>query len=157
MAWTWRYGEGTEEAILQSGMSGRYCGLSLGMVSFRRRMCQIQSLPRAFETACIPLGPEDLSWWKTYLSVDSAPVHTARTTQWQIGCLIRRTWTCWTLLSDTFCRRKSWRRLTLIWTPYIRTSLRNGASEQRNTSARPAPIPLPPARCRYEKWRVFSL
>jgi hypothetical protein len=44
-----------------SGMSSRYCGLRLVMVSFRRLMCQIQSLPRAFEMVCIPFGPEDLS------------------------------------------------------------------------------------------------
>ncbi len=47
-----------------SRMSGRYCGLRLPMVGFRQRMCQRQRLSRAFETACIPPGPEDVSQWK---------------------------------------------------------------------------------------------
>jgi hypothetical protein len=51
------------------------------MVGFHRQTCQRQCLPKAFKTACILLGPEDVSCWKILL-LYSAPVHTARTIQW---------------------------------------------------------------------------
>jgi hypothetical protein len=78
MAWTWLYGKGMEKSDA-SGMSGRYCGFRLPMVRSHRRTCQRQCVPRVFETACIPLGPEDISWWKICLSTDVATVHTAKT------------------------------------------------------------------------------
>jgi hypothetical protein len=47
---TLRRGDGKSDP---SEMSCRYCG-------FHHRACQCQHLPRGVETACAPLGPEDL-------------------------------------------------------------------------------------------------
>ncbi len=51
------------------------------MPGFRWQTCQPRHLPRAFETACCPLGPKDIFWWKICFSAESALAHTARTTQ----------------------------------------------------------------------------
>jgi hypothetical protein len=45
-------------------------------------MRQHQRLLKAFETACIPPGLENVSWWKLRLSVDLATVHITKTAQW---------------------------------------------------------------------------
>jgi hypothetical protein len=78
MAWTWPYSEEMEKNY-PSGMSSRYCRLRLLIVRFCRQTCQRQHLPRAFETACIPLGLDDVSWQKICLWTDLAPVHIAKT------------------------------------------------------------------------------
>jgi hypothetical protein len=44
-----------------SGMVGRYCGFRPPMVGFRQQMRQHQRLLKAFETACIPPGLENVS------------------------------------------------------------------------------------------------
>ncbi len=38
-------------------------------------------LPNAFETACDPLDPVDISFWKICLPEDSTPTHATRTTR----------------------------------------------------------------------------
>jgi hypothetical protein len=48
-------------------------------------MCQRMCLSSAFEMAFGPLGPEDLSWQKKSLLVDSEQACTAKTTQWLLG------------------------------------------------------------------------
>ncbi len=63
------------ERIDESRTSSRFCGFRPPMAGFQ------WPLPIAFETACGPLGPENLSWWKIRLFADSAPTHTTRTTQ----------------------------------------------------------------------------
>ncbi len=54
---TLRRGDGKSDP---SEMSCRYCGFRLPVVCFHRRACQCQHLPRGAETACAPLGPEDI-------------------------------------------------------------------------------------------------
>ncbi len=75
----WYYSEGMERRD-PSRMRGRYCGFRPLMVVFRWQTCQCKCLPRAFETACITLSPEDVSWQKIVLA-DLALVQTARTIQ----------------------------------------------------------------------------
>ncbi len=60
---------------------GRPLGIRLRTAAFCRQMCQHLHLPRAFETACVPLSPEEASWWKIQLSEDLGLVHTAKTFQ----------------------------------------------------------------------------
>jgi hypothetical protein len=80
--------------------------------------------------------PEDLSWQKIRLSVDSAPACVAKTSQgllaefqfqW-IGHHICRTLIRWTCLSHAFFRFKSRLRLNQIWLPYFCPSLQNRTS-----------------------------
>ncbi len=129
-----------------SGMSGRSCGFRPLVVCFCWQKCLCQHRPRAVETACGPLGPEDISWWKIHLLTDSAPTHMPwppsscwwnSVLQW-IGRHICWTWTHWTSLTGTFCRQKSRWRLTLIWMPYICPLTWNGAGWRWNTSTRSA-------------------
>jgi hypothetical protein len=122
-------------------MCGRSCRFRWLKAGFCWRMYQNRCLPRAFETACDPLGPEDLSSRKICLSVDSGPPSGCwrNSGLWQIGCLILLTWTHWTLLSDAFCRQNPKGCLTQIWMPYICPLLQNGP-------------PPPPASCGSEKW-----
>ncbi len=54
-------------------MSGRSCRFRWLKDGFCWQTYQSRCLPRAFETACDPLGPEDLSSRKICLSVDSGP------------------------------------------------------------------------------------
>jgi hypothetical protein len=60
---------------------GSFCRFRPPIAIFYQETGQCQCLSRAFETACGPLGPEDISWWKIPLLADSALAHTARTTQ----------------------------------------------------------------------------
>jgi hypothetical protein len=80
MAWTRSCTEGTEK-VIPAELAADIADFRLPMVGFYRRACQHQCLPKAFETECIPLGLEDVSWHKISLLADLAPVHTAKTVQ----------------------------------------------------------------------------
>jgi hypothetical protein len=60
---------------------GRSREFRLLIATFCPQMCQHLHLPRAFETACVPLSPEEASWWKIQLSEDLGLAHTAKTFQ----------------------------------------------------------------------------
>jgi hypothetical protein len=79
MAWIWCHGEGAEKSHASEMKAGLADFDSWD--GFRQQTGQCHHLPRAFETACAPPGPEDIFCWKICLSVDSVPPHTARTTQ----------------------------------------------------------------------------
>ncbi len=93
MAWTWRNGEEAERSD-HIRMISRYNGIRSPIAGFCWQTCQHQHLSRVFETACSPLGPEDVSWqkicplgpedvsWqKISLSANPAPTHITRTAQ----------------------------------------------------------------------------
>ncbi len=72
LEWTWRYGEGAKRSDT-GRMSSRHCRFWQPITSFCWWTSQRRHLPTAFQTACIPLGLEDVSWQKICLSVDSTP------------------------------------------------------------------------------------
>jgi hypothetical protein len=53
-----------QQEVIHGGMSGRFCGFRAQLAGFCQLKCQRQCLPSAFETACGPLGTEDISWKK---------------------------------------------------------------------------------------------
>ncbi len=127
MAWTWGYREGAEKGDMNR-ISSRSCGFWLLIASLCWRMDQCQRLLRAFDTACGPLGPEDISWRKyVFQQIQRHPTLPGLLSScwqnsglWWIWHHIHWTWTCWTSLSAEFSRQKSRLCLTPIWTPYIR-------------------------------------
>ncbi len=80
LVWSWRYGK-TVERSNASWISDRASGFMLPMAGFHRRTCNCRHLPRAFETACGPLGLKAVSWHKIHLFADSAPAYIAKTSQ----------------------------------------------------------------------------
>ncbi len=102
------------------------------------------SSTRVFETACGPLGPVEVFWWKICFLSDSAPAYTVRTNPVDVGRILDSggsyspDWICWTSLPAAFFRRKSRLGLTPIWLPYVCPSTQNGTSHWRNTSKRRA-------------------
>ncbi len=126
---SWPYSEGAKRSDA-GRMSGRFCGFRLPLAGFCCQTCQRRLLPRAFESACDLLGPEDVTWQKICLSADfrsilpGSPSSCWRNSGlWRIGRHIRRTWTYWTLLSDVFCRREARLHLTQIHLNALRPSI----------------------------------
>ncbi len=114
------YSEGAEKSD-SSGISGRSCGFRPPIAGFCQWVGQHRHLARRL---CGPLGPEDISWQKMHLWQIPRPLTQpdplyCRQNTWfqQIGCHICWTWTRWTLLSSTFCSRKSRQCLMPILTP----------------------------------------
>jgi hypothetical protein len=112
-------------------------------IGFCRQTCQCWHLPRAFETACGPLGPEGRSLMEnTPFGGFSAglrrPNQLAAVGEFWFLVnwpLYLPTWIRWTSQLAAFCGQKVRLRLTLILRPYVRPSPRNGNSLQRSRSA----------------------
>jgi hypothetical protein len=142
-------------------MSSRYRGFKPPKTSLCRGMGQRRRLPIAFETACIPLGPEDVSWQKIYLSGFSIDSHHQNWLEAVCGTLdsgrlanlFAGLEPAGVLLSGAFCRRKSWWCLTLIWMPYVHPSTQNGTGQWQIHPQDLWLILPPPVHSHLEKWR----
>ncbi len=120
-----------------SRMSSRYSGFKPPKTGLCWEMCQQRRLPIAFETACIPQGPEDVSWQKIYLSgfsIDSLHQNWLEAVcgildSGRLAIIFAGLEPARVLHSVTFCRRKSWWCLMLIWMPYVGPSTQNGTGK----------------------------
>jgi hypothetical protein len=84
IVWTRLFGKGAKRSDA-SGMSGSSCRFSPPKAGVCQRTYHCRCLPRAFETACGPLGQDDISWWEIHIAADSALAYTAKTAQWLLA------------------------------------------------------------------------
>ncbi len=134
------------------GMSGMSCGFRQPKAGFRRWTYQHWCLPRAFETVCGPLGPEDTAWWKIRLLADSVPAHICwqNSGHRQIGHDI-----FWTSLSAALCRQNADYAICKSGCPM--SVHRHGmglASGGINPQDLPLISPLLLSRCKEQKWSL---
>jgi hypothetical protein len=63
--------------LLNDGVDPRSCGFPPRIAGYHLQTGQRRPPLRTYETACGPLGTENVSWQKIGLSADSAPDHPA--------------------------------------------------------------------------------